>query len=86
MKKLQKQKKTVKTKENDETSQIEDSITNEQSTGNSKNFATKDPTFKFGHHTLKSPNSSNVITTNKGNISVTRPCRRKVAHKLSVVF
>ena len=50
-----------------------------QSIGNAKNFATKNPSSKFGG----SPKSSNVITTNKGNISISKGRRRKVAQKFS---
>ena len=47
---------------------------NEQSTGNAKNFATKNPSSKFG----RTPKSSNVITTNKGNISISKDDEEKL--------
>ena len=73
--------KDTETEKKSENKEEKENASNKQSTSSSKNFATKHPASKFGRSHLKSLNSSNVITTNKGNISVSKPRRRKVAHK-----
>ena len=58
----------TKTEKDSDNEKESEETSNVQSTGNSKNFATKDPALKFSC-TLK---SSNVITTHKGNISLSK--------------
>ena len=67
--------------ENPDSSEEEPTDNKTSSAGSSKNFATKDPGAKFGRS--RNPSSSNIITTNKGNILVKRPKRRPVARKFS---